>query len=251
MIGLNGLWLALAVFLSLSFLCLFFGDSWILSKTESIPLSKANDLWEKSLNLISIKDLGQMDLYISEKFSSAFACLVSPTGKCSVIMGQNLFSMLSDKEIKLLLEFSTNYLKTKPAFFREQLSLTLSILLWPSTIRLTNKGYRFFPNILRKVLSPFYKLMGSVLIVYRFLSFPIGMLKSNLIRYKSPVDEVGSKGMSDSELKAIALKIKHSKVQKNNKIDLSWLMLEDLALIPFGDSRSFVFNHYLLKTDLE
>jgi len=247
--GVSGvIWAGLLSF-SLSSFCLLFGDSWLLALSHSIPLKKSDALWEKSLNLVSVKDLKNLSLYECRKYPHIVCSLSSAFGKNSLIIGSEILKNFSEREKTLLMELSTNYLKIKPSFLRTQFSLALALIINLTSFNADYRIYKKVPRIIRKLLSPFVRVLNILIILLKFLFFPLGEAKKHFIRYEKPYEQIETDSISRADLIAVVRKLQISNSRTRYVRELAWHTLNDLSLIPLGDDSSFMFNHY--KAELE
>ncbi len=247
--GLDGVYCSSAISLFITLYGLLFGDSWLLALSHSIPLKKNNSLWEKSLNLISVKDLRNLSLYECRKYPYIVCCLTSAFGKNSLVLGTELLKNFSDREKDLLMELSTNYLKTKPTFLRTQFSLALSMLTSVTTLNSDHGLYKKMPRVLRKITSPLIRIFNSLIILLKYILFPVSEIKRYFIRYSKPHDQIEFSENNKADLIAIVEKLRILSSKSRNINELVWFAYNDLALIPMGNDSSFMFNHY--KPELE
>lgn len=242
--GLNGVIWASVLSFALSSFCLLFGDSWLLALSHSVPLKKSDSLWEKSLNLVSVKDLKNLSLYQCRKYPHIICTLSSVFGKNSLIIGSEILKNYSEREKTLLMELSTNYLKTKPSFLRTQFSLALALVVNLTSFNAEYRFYKRLPRIIRKLLSPFIRILNSLIILLKYLFFPLGEAKKYFIRYDKPYEQIDTESISQADLMAVVQKLQVSNSRTRDVKELAWHSLNDLSLIPLGDDSSFMFNHY-------
>lgn len=247
--GLEGIYWAFALCSLVSTFCLFFGDSWLLALSNSIPLKKSEPLWEKSLNLISVKDLKNLSLYECRQYPHIVCCLTSVFGKNSLIIGSEVLKSFSSRERALIMELSTSYLKTKPTFLRTQVSLALALILNLTSINVHYKIYKKLPRLLRKLLSPILSVLNSIVILIKFLLFPLAELKKSLIRYSKPDEQFDLGEGNKSDLYAVVKKLQFKCSRTKDAKSLVWFAFNDLSLVPLGNDSSFMFNHYKMELD--
>lgn len=247
--GLSGVYVSLFISFFIATFCLIFGESWLLALSNSIPLKKNSNLWERSLNLVSVKDLKGLTLYECRKYPNIVCVLTSILGKNSLIFGSEFLQKFSDREKDLILELSTNYMKTKPTFLRTQFSLSLALIINMTSFNSEYAIYRRMPRIIRRLLFPLIRLINGVAIFLKFLFFPISEIKKSFVRYDKVYEDIEVDPSNKADLIAVVQKLKMVSSKSKYVNELVWFALNDLALVPMGNDSSFLFNHY--RTELE
>ncbi len=209
--------IGLSVGLVLILFFFFFSDSIILWFTRARTGDRNLDFDSWVANFQAQLGIKQIRYYRTSKRKNNIFLVASFKGVPSIIIGDNVASILSGEEFKRIVFATIAKIKSHEVAKRTFVSTTLSIILWPFVISSNNKKIIIIKNMLVYFLIPIFFLKGKIF---------------NEEETQIAISEKIKKTFGSDQLYRSAIyKISEVEIKKSGEINFLDILTDDLSMV--------------------
>lgn len=150
---------------------ILFGNLFLLIATNATSLEEESRLKDAVRNMYARIDIRPVSIYTSNKFQWNIYLVDSYLGGPSIIIGNQIFNIMTQGELELVI-FSCLYrIKKGEARFRTIANLIFTLFCWPTMIKYNSK----------------VRLINYLIIFINYIYYPIYFLKAVIFRSRDEI----------------------------------------------------------------